>query len=189
MVYPHIKATYLLVFCLCKFQFEISQFNRLLRQNEATCRLLHWRQVHRDIRTDRRFGPLVKVKVRDYSGVCLWLKNPEVLLIATSRDPRHGSSLKYRNLISGLIVSRLWSLLWIVSAFTLILDIYIYMYRMSRGNVLDFGRMLLKLKYTDLTQLVINKCVTAVILSNFCRHYLRNRSTSDMGVLGYIGVL
>jgi len=37
--------------------------------------------------------------------------------------------------------------------------------------------------------LVINKCVTAVILSNFSRHYLRNRSTSDIGVLGYIGVL
>ena len=37
--------------------------------------------------------------------------------------------------------------------------------------------------------LVINKCVTAVILSNFSRHYLRNRSTSDIGGLGYIGVL
>jgi len=37
--------------------------------------------------------------------------------------------------------------------------------------------------------LIINKCVTAVILSNFSRPYLRNRSTSDMGVLGYIGVL
>ena len=35
---------------------------------------------------------------------------------------------------------------------------------------------------------VINKCVTAVILSNFSRHYLRNRSTLDIGVLGYIGV-
>ena len=37
--------------------------------------------------------------------------------------------------------------------------------------------------------LVINKYVIAVILSNFSRHYLRNRSTSDIGVLGYIGVL
>ena len=39
--------------------------------------------------------------------------------------------------------------------------------------------------------LLINKCVTvtAVILSNFSRHYLRNRSTSDISVLGYIGVL
>jgi len=37
--------------------------------------------------------------------------------------------------------------------------------------------------------LVINKCVTAVILSNFSRHYLRNNSTLDIGVLGYIGVL
>jgi len=37
--------------------------------------------------------------------------------------------------------------------------------------------------------LVINKCVTSVILSNFSRHYLRNRSTSDIGVFGYIGVL
>ena len=37
--------------------------------------------------------------------------------------------------------------------------------------------------------LVANKCVTAVILSNFSRHYLRNSSTSDIGVLGYIGVL
>jgi len=32
--------------------------------------------------------------------------------------------------------------------------------------------------------LVINKCVTAVILSNFSRHYLRNRSTWDIGVFG-----
>ena len=37
--------------------------------------------------------------------------------------------------------------------------------------------------------LVINKCVTAAILSNFSRYYLRNRSTLDIGVLGYIGVL
>jgi len=36
---------------------------------------------------------------------------------------------------------------------------------------------------------MLNKCVTAVILSNFSPHYLRNRSTSDIGVLGYIGVL
>ena len=34
--------------------------------------------------------------------------------------------------------------------------------------------------------LVINKCVTAAILSNFSRHYLRNRSTLYIGVLGYI---
>ena len=37
--------------------------------------------------------------------------------------------------------------------------------------------------------LVINKCVTAVKVSNFFRHYLRNRSTLDIGVLGYIGIL
>jgi len=37
--------------------------------------------------------------------------------------------------------------------------------------------------------LIINKCVTAVILSNFSDHYLRNRSTLDIGVLRYIGVL
>jgi len=37
--------------------------------------------------------------------------------------------------------------------------------------------------------LVINKCVTAVILSNFSGYYLRNRSTLDIGVWGYIGVL
>jgi hypothetical protein len=36
--------------------------------------------------------------------------------------------------------------------------------------------------------LVINKCVTAVKVSNFSRHYLRNRSTLDIGVLGYIGL-
>ena len=36
--------------------------------------------------------------------------------------------------------------------------------------------------------LVINKCVTAVKVSNFSSHYLRNRSTLDIGVLGYIGI-
>ena len=36
--------------------------------------------------------------------------------------------------------------------------------------------------------LVINKCVTVVILSNFSRRYLRNRSTSDTDAFGYIGV-
>jgi len=36
---------------------------------------------------------------------------------------------------------------------------------------------------------VINKCVTAVKVSNFSGHYLRNRSTLDTGVLGYIGIL
>jgi hypothetical protein len=37
--------------------------------------------------------------------------------------------------------------------------------------------------------LVINKCVTAVKVSNFPGHYLRNRSTLVIGVVGYIGVL
>ena len=37
--------------------------------------------------------------------------------------------------------------------------------------------------------LVIGKCVTAVKVSNFSGHYLRNRSTLDIGVLGYIGIV
>jgi len=37
--------------------------------------------------------------------------------------------------------------------------------------------------------LVINKCVTAVKVSDFSGHYIRNRSTLDIGVLGYIGIL
>jgi len=37
--------------------------------------------------------------------------------------------------------------------------------------------------------LVISKCVTAVKVSNFSGHYLRNRSTLDISVLGYIGIV
>ena len=37
--------------------------------------------------------------------------------------------------------------------------------------------------------LLINKCVTAVKVSNFSGHYLRNRSILDRGVLGYIGIV
>ena len=37
--------------------------------------------------------------------------------------------------------------------------------------------------------LVISKCVTAVKVSNFSGHYLRNCSTLDTGVLGYIGIV
>jgi len=37
--------------------------------------------------------------------------------------------------------------------------------------------------------LVISKCVTAVKASNFSGHYLRNRSTLGIGVLGYIGIV
>ena len=37
--------------------------------------------------------------------------------------------------------------------------------------------------------LVINKCVTAVKVLNFSGHYLLNRSTLDIGVLGYIGIV
>ena len=37
--------------------------------------------------------------------------------------------------------------------------------------------------------LVISKWVTAVKVSNFSCHYLRNRSTLDIGVLGYIGIV
>ena len=37
--------------------------------------------------------------------------------------------------------------------------------------------------------LVINKCVTAVKVSHFSGHYLRNRSTLDIGVLGYISIV
>ena len=37
--------------------------------------------------------------------------------------------------------------------------------------------------------LVNNKCVTAVKVSEFSGHYLRKRSTLDIGVLGYIGIV
>jgi len=37
--------------------------------------------------------------------------------------------------------------------------------------------------------LIISKCVTAVKVSKFSGHYLRNRSTLDIGVLGYIGIV
>ena len=37
--------------------------------------------------------------------------------------------------------------------------------------------------------LVINKWVIAVKVSNFSGQYLRNRSTLDIGVLGYIGIV
>ena len=37
--------------------------------------------------------------------------------------------------------------------------------------------------------LVINKCVTAVKVSNFSGHYVSNRSTLDIGVLGYISIV
>ena len=37
--------------------------------------------------------------------------------------------------------------------------------------------------------LVISKCVTEVKVSDFSGHYLRNRSTLDIGVLGYIGIV
>jgi hypothetical protein len=36
--------------------------------------------------------------------------------------------------------------------------------------------------------LVISKRVTAVKVPEFSGHYLRNRSTLDIGVLGYIGI-
>ena len=36
---------------------------------------------------------------------------------------------------------------------------------------------------------VISKCVTAVKVSNFSGHYLRNRSTLDIGVLGFFGIV
>jgi len=37
--------------------------------------------------------------------------------------------------------------------------------------------------------LVLNKYVTAVKVSKFSDHYLRNRSTLDIGVSGYIGIV
>ena len=37
--------------------------------------------------------------------------------------------------------------------------------------------------------LVINKWVIAVEVSDFSGYYLRNRSTLDIGVLGYIGIV
>ena len=37
--------------------------------------------------------------------------------------------------------------------------------------------------------LLISKCVTAVKVSNFSGHYLHNRSTLDIRVLGYIGIV
>ena len=37
--------------------------------------------------------------------------------------------------------------------------------------------------------LVISKCVTAVKVSNFTGHYLRNHSSLDIGVLGFFGIV
>ena len=37
--------------------------------------------------------------------------------------------------------------------------------------------------------LAISECVTAVKISKFSCHYLGNRSTLDIGVLGYIGIV
>ena len=37
--------------------------------------------------------------------------------------------------------------------------------------------------------LVISKCVTAVKVSNFTGRYLPNRSTLDIGVLGFFGIV
>ena len=37
--------------------------------------------------------------------------------------------------------------------------------------------------------LVISKCVTAVKVSNFTVDYLPNRSTLDIGVLGFFGIV
>ena len=37
--------------------------------------------------------------------------------------------------------------------------------------------------------LVISKCVTAVKVSNFTGNYLPNRSTLDIGVLGFFGIV
>lgn len=37
--------------------------------------------------------------------------------------------------------------------------------------------------------LEINECITALMLSNFSRHYLCNRLTLDIGVFGSIGVV
>jgi len=37
--------------------------------------------------------------------------------------------------------------------------------------------------------LVMSMCVTAVKVSKFSGHYLRNRSNLDVGVLGYIGIV
>jgi len=39
------------------------------------------------------------------------------------------------------------------------------------------------------TNLVISKCVTAVKVSNFIGHYLPNRSTLDIGVLGVFSIV
>ena len=37
--------------------------------------------------------------------------------------------------------------------------------------------------------LVISMCVTDVKVSNFSGRYLRNRSTLDIDILGYIGIV
>ena len=39
------------------------------------------------------------------------------------------------------------------------------------------------------TNLTISKCVTAVKVSNFTGHFLPNRSTLDIGVLGFFGIV
>jgi len=57
------------------------------------------------------------------------------------------------------------------------------------GGGRSVGIVRLRTKATEFFFLVINECITAVKVSNFSGHYLRNRSTLDRGVLGYIGIL
>jgi hypothetical protein len=39
------------------------------------------------------------------------------------------------------------------------------------------------------TYLVIKTCITFLIICNFSRHYLRNHSTSNIDICGYIDVI
>jgi hypothetical protein len=79
-----------------------------------------------------------------------------------------------------------------------VLRTYTY-YCIRRETVFCSGRLLYSTYYCRRSKkphipssfnmnLVISKCVTAVKVSNFSDHYLRNRSTLDIGVLGYIGI-
>ena len=65
--------------------------------------------------------------------------------------------------------------------------IYIYTYTYILTLILTLQKPHIPASFN--IYLVINMCVTAVKVSNFSGHYLRNRSTLDIGVLGYIGIV
>ena len=191
MIYPDLNLVMKSIRTLNKneitLNFRLIYFMTYTVQFPRICTFMTWRWPRAGAETCRQFKITTTNKL---NCVLTHLKpSPYLLLHTTGMTHLTSACIKY-------IFCRLFpypSHLSRIHTHTHA-DIYIFSWKMWRiwKEVIIYIYIYIQKPHIPASfnmYLVINKCVTAVKVSNFSGHYLRNRSTLDIGVLGYIDIV